>query len=97
MQKLVTEPITERELQRSKNQFARDYVLGRQTVQSKASTLAHAVVLHKGDIGTADGEFDIFQNMTAADVQRVAKKYFTPQSRMVPTVMPRGQRSGENQ
>jgi len=97
MQKLVTEPISERELQRSKNQFARDYVLGRQTVQSKASTLAHAVVLHKGDIGTADGEFDIFQNMTAADVQRVAKKYFTPQSRMVLTVMPRGQRTGENQ
>jgi zinc protease len=97
MQKLVTEPISARELQRSKNQFARDYVLGRQTVQSKATTLAHAVVLHRGDIGTADGEFDIFQNMTAADVQRVAKTYFTPQSRMVLTVMPRGQRSGGNQ
>jgi len=55
------------------------------------------VVLHKGDIGTADGEFDIFQNMTAADVQRVAKTYFTPQSRMVLTVMPRGQRPGGGQ
>ena len=83
--------------ERSKNQFARDYVLGRQTVQSKATTLAHAVVLHKGDVGTADGEFDIFQNMTAADVQRVARTYFTPQSRMVLTVMPRGQRPGGDQ
>ena len=92
MDRLVTEPITARELERSKNQFARDYVLGRQTVQNKATILAHAVVLHKGDIGTADGEFDIFQNMTAAEVQRVAKTYFTPQSRMVLTVMPRGQR-----
>ncbi len=91
LDKLVQAPITERELQRSKNQFARDYVLGRQTVQQKATALAHAVVLHKGDIGTADGEFDIFQNITAADVQRVAKTYFTPQSRMVLTVMPRGQ------
>lgn len=97
MQKLVREPISERELQRSKNQFARDYVLGRQTVQQKATVLAHAVVLHKGDVGTADGEFDIFQNMTAADVQRVATTYFTPGSRMVLTVMPRGQRPGGDQ
>jgi len=94
MEKLVKEPISERELQRSKNQFARDYVLGRQTVQQKAGVLAHAVVLHKGDVATADGEFDIFQKMTAADVQRVAKTYFTPQSRMVLTVMPRGARPG---
>ena len=92
LDRLVREPITVRELERSKNQFARDYVINRQTVQQKASSLAHAVVLHKGDIGTADNEFDIFQNITAADVQRVAKTYFTPQSRMVLTIMPRGQR-----
>ncbi|MGI8672627.1 MAG: M16 family metallopeptidase, partial [Luteitalea sp.] len=92
LQRLVKEPITARELQRAKNQFARDYVIGRQTVQQKATALAHAVVLHKGDIGTADGEFDIFQNITAADVQRVATTYFTPQSRLVLTVLPRGQR-----
>ncbi len=92
LDKLVRAPISERELQRAKNQFARDYVIGRQTVQQKATALAHAVVLHKGDVGTADGEFDIFQNITAADVQRVARTYFTPQTRMVLTVMPRGQR-----
>jgi zinc protease len=92
LDKLVREPITVRELERSKNQFARDYVIGRQTVQQKATSLAHAVVLHKGDVATADNEFDIFQNITAADVQRVAKTYFTPQSRMVLTIMPRGQR-----
>ncbi len=92
MDRLVTAPITARELQRAKNQFARDYVIGRQTVQGKASMLAHAVVLHKGDVGTADGEFDIFQKMTVEDVQRVARTYFTPQTRMVLTVMPRGQR-----
>ncbi len=97
MDRLVQEPISDRELERSKNQFARDYVLGRQTVQNKASALAHAVVLHGGDIATADGEFDIFQKMTAADVQRVARKYFTPQSRMVLTVMPRGQRPAGGQ
>ena len=91
LEALVREPITERELQRAKNQFARDYVLQRQTIQSKASALAHAVVLHD-DIETADDEFDIFQNITAAEVQRVAKTYFRPGTRLVLTIRPSGQR-----
>src|SRR5438270_5254731 len=65
IEKLKTEPISTRELQRSKNQFARDYILGRESNQQKASTLAHAVVIHH-DIKTADGEFDIFQNISVA-------------------------------
>ncbi len=76
------------ELQRAKNQFARDYIIGRESNQEKASQLAHAVVIHKGDVSTADGEFDIFPNTTAADVQRVAKTYFAPQTRTVITILP---------
>jgi zinc protease len=91
LDRLEREPVSERELQRAKNQFARDYVIGRESIQQKASHLAHAVVLHGGDITTADGEFDIFMNVTAEDVQRVARTYFTPENRMVLTVMPRGQ------
>src|SRR5215471_18732561 len=87
IERLKNEPITEHELQRTKNQFARDYILGRETNQQKASVLAHAVVIHN-DIKTADGEFDIFQNITLADVQRVAKTYFTADNRVVLTIMP---------
>ena len=63
--------------------------LGRETVQQKALHLAHAVVIHN-DITTADGEFDLFQNVTVEDVKRVANTYFTPQSRMLMTILPRG-------
>ena len=87
--RLKTEPITEHELQRTKNQFSRDYILGRETVQQKASVLSHAVVIHR-DIKTADGEYDIFQNITAADVQRVARTYFTSENRVVMTLLPVG-------
>jgi zinc protease len=87
--RLKDEPISERELQRTKNQFARDYILNRESDQDKARVLSHAVVIHH-DIKTADGEFDIFQSLTAADVQRVAKTYFTPQNRTVLTLLPEG-------
>jgi zinc protease len=87
LDRLKAEPITDHELQRTKNQFARDYIVGRETDQDKAAQLAHAVVIHH-DITTADGEFDIFQNITKADVQRVARTYFTPENRLVITLLP---------
>jgi zinc protease len=91
--RLKAEPISANELQQAKNQFARDYILGRESNKDKASQLAHAVVIHN-DIKTADGEFDIFMNTTAADVQRVAKTYFTQENRLVMTIMPKGDGSG---
>jgi len=94
LERLKGAPPAERELQRAKNQFARDYIIGRESIEEKSAHLAHAVVLHEGDITTADGEFDIFMNVSAADVQRVARTYFTPESRLVVTILPRGQRPG---
>ena len=94
LERLKGAPPTERELQRAKNQFARDYIIGRESIEEKAAHLAHAVVLHEGDITTADGEFDIFMNVSAADVQRVARTYFTPESRVVVTILPRGAQPG---
>ena len=85
--KLKAQPITDHELQRAKNQFARDYILGRESNQQKAQQLAHAIVIHH-DVKTADGEFEIFQQLTTADVQRVARTYFTPENRVVLTLLP---------
>ena len=88
-ERLKQEPVSDEELQRSKNQFARDYVIGRITNSQKAAHLAHAAVIHD-DITTADGEFDIFMNVTKEDVQRVARTYFKDTNRMVLTILPRG-------
>jgi zinc protease len=90
LERLKTEPVTDHELQRAKNQFARDYIMGRESNQQKAQQLAHAAVIHD-DITTADGEFDIFTGITAADIQRVANTYFTRTNRLVITILPRGQ------
>jgi zinc protease len=87
-EKLKREPVSANELQRAKNQFARDYILGRESNQEKAMHLAHAAVIHN-DITTADGEFDIFSNVSVADVQRVAQRYFTESNRVVVYIMPK--------
>jgi zinc protease len=89
--KLRNEPISERELQRAKNQFFRDYIVDRESIRGKASQLAHAVVIHR-DVTTADGEVEIFTNMKVSDLQRVAKTYFTPESRLVLKILPKGSR-----
>jgi len=94
LDRLRTEPISMGELQQAKNQFARDYMFGRESNRDKASQLGHAAVIHN-DIKTADDEFDIFMNLTPADVQRVARRYFTPENRLVVTVMPKGTTGGE--
>jgi len=88
-EKMALQPITDGELQRAKNQFARDYIVSRESNEDKARHLAHAAVIHN-DITTADGEFDIFMNVTRADVQRVAKTYFTANNRVVLHILPKG-------
>src|SRR5690606_24975413 len=89
LDRMRTAPVSAAELDRAKRQFARDYILGRETVQQKAGVLAHAAVIHN-DLGTADGEFELFMNVTTEDVQRVARTYFSPETRNVITVVPRG-------
>jgi zinc protease len=87
-EKLTKEPVLANELQRAKNQFARDYIVSRESNEDKARHLAHSAVIHN-DIGAADGEFDIFMNVTQADVLRVAKTYFTPSNRVVLHILPK--------
>ena len=86
--KLKADGISERELQRAKNQFARDYILSRQSIKEKASQLGHAEVIQK-DMASADGEFDTFLSLTTDDIKRVARKYFVPEGRLVMRIMPK--------
>jgi zinc protease len=91
--KLKAEGVTARELERAKNQFARDYIVSRESNEQKASHLSHAAVIHN-DITTADGEFDIFTNIQLADVQRVARTYFVDTNRVVLHIRSKGNGQG---
>ncbi len=88
---LKTDGVTAHELERAKNQFMRDYIIGRETDEQKALHLAHAAVIHN-DIRTADAEIDVFLNLATTDIQRVAKTYFTETNRTVFYILPKGSR-----
>jgi zinc protease len=90
---LKTTPVTSHELERAKNQFMRDYIIGRETDEQKALHLAHAAVIHN-DIRTADAEIDIFLDLQTADIQRVARTYFTEKNRTVLYITPKGAGGG---
>jgi len=90
-EKLKRDGVTVQELQRAQNQFARDYILSRESNEEKARHLSHAAVIHN-DITTADGEFDIFMKTTVAEVQRVARTYFNESNRVVLHILPKGAR-----
>jgi zinc protease len=85
--------VSAHELERAKNQFMRDYIIGRETDEQKALHLAHAAVIHN-DIRTADAEIDIFLDLQTADIQRVARTYFTEKNRTVLYITPKGAGGG---
>jgi zinc protease len=85
--------VTAHELERAKNQFMRDYIIGRESDEQKALHLAHAAVIHN-DITTADDEIDVFLNLTTADIQRVARTYFTEKNRTVLYITPKAGNGG---
>ncbi|HKC57017.1 MAG TPA: hypothetical protein VKC35_12875, partial [Vicinamibacterales bacterium] len=88
-----TEGVSAHELERAKNQFMRDYIIGRESDEQKALHLAHAAVIHN-DVRTADAEIDVFLNLTTADIQRVARTYFTEKNRTVLYITPKNANGG---
>jgi len=66
----------------------------RQTNDGKAFALARAAVL-LGDPNLVNKDIDKLQAVTAADVQRVMKKYFTDTNRVVITYQAEPQKPDE--
>ena len=73
---LKTQPVEAAELDKSKNQEISSSILGRQTDQEKGDAIGAAAVVGK-DPGLVNTELARYLNVTVADIQRVAKEYFT--------------------
>jgi zinc protease len=87
LEQMKKEPVAATELEKAKNQMISNYILGRETVQQKADAIARYAVLGK-DANLVNTELERFLKVTAADIERVARKFFVPQRRTVLTVEP---------
>ena len=67
-------PVSAAELAEAKNQLLTGAIEGRETADGKATAIANAVIID-GDARAADRQLAALAKVTAADVQRVARKY----------------------
>ncbi len=86
--RLKTALVSDADLEKAKNQILRDFILSRQTAQSRAEELGYAAVVLK-DPELVNTEPQRFLDVTPQDVQRVARKYFVPENETLVEVYPK--------
>ncbi|MFN2460325.1 MAG: M16 family metallopeptidase [Candidatus Velthaea sp.] len=85
--RLQSERVTAAELDRAKTQIASSFVRGRQTYNGIALALVRSAV-ERGDPAAVNADLARYQAVTAADIQRVARTYFTRANRTVIEYLP---------
>ena len=87
IKKLQDAPVPAAELDKAKNQLVTNELRQRETSNGKALALGSSAVL-LGDPNRVNTDLAKLQAVTAADVQRVMKKYFTDANRLVIYYLP---------
>jgi zinc protease len=93
VKRLQDAPVAQAELEKAKNQILTDRLRQMETSNGKALALGEAAVL-LGDPARVNTELEDLQAVTAADVQRVMKKYFSDQNRLVLYYLPEASKKG---
>ncbi|HEX4901150.1 MAG TPA: pitrilysin family protein, partial [Pyrinomonadaceae bacterium] len=84
LKKMQDTPVSAAELDKAKLQLVTNELRERETSNGKAFALARAAVL-LGDAARVNTDIEKLQAVTAADIQRVMRKYFTDTNRVVIT------------
>jgi zinc protease len=82
VQRLVDRPATQAEIDKVKNQLITDAFESRQTPVGLGSAIAEAAVL-EGDANKVNTDLDALQRVSAADVQRVLRRYVTQAHKVI--------------
>src|SRR5262249_14419014 len=84
-------PVTPAELDIARTQLLTQEIRQRETIEGRANELAAAQVI-EGDAARANSDIVALGQVTAADVQRVAKKYLPEETRVVIHYLPESAR-----
>jgi zinc protease len=87
MEALKNEPVSDEELQRAKNQVEATFVFQEDSVHRRAALLARFELI--GGYDQKDRFVERMRAVTAADVQRVARTYFSDDNKSVGVLLPR--------
>lgn len=90
---LVETPVSDAELNRAVKQFSAQFVYAAEGVTNQAMWLGQMEMI--GDALRVDRLLDEIKRVTAADVQRVARQYLTPNRRTVGWLVPDGPGGGQ--
>ncbi|CAN5677647.1 hypothetical protein BH24ACI2_BH24ACI2_14880 [soil metagenome] len=82
LNKIQAAPVSAKELEKAKNQLISQTLQRRETNDGKAIAIERAIA-YQGDPTAVNSEIQKLQAVTAADVQRVMKKYFNDKNRTV--------------
>lgn len=88
LKNIRTKPVSKKELDKARNVFMKDYVDGLKRVSGRARMLANYETVF-GDYTRIFTDLQKYQDVTAADIQRVAKAYLNPNQKNVVIVLPR--------
>ncbi|HSK29528.1 MAG TPA: pitrilysin family protein [Candidatus Limnocylindria bacterium] len=86
--RLKNDRVGEDELNKVKMQLRRQRAQQLYSTRSRANALGHFAVYYD-DPGLLNGVWQKYESVTAADLQRVARRYFTATNRTVVTTMPK--------
>jgi zinc protease len=87
LEEIKAKPVDAKELEKAKNQIASQFILGRQTVQEKATAIGNAAVLGK-DSDLVNNDLERYLKVTPAEIERAAQEYFVKQHATVLLVTP---------
>ena len=85
--RLRDEPVSAAELAEARNELVANALRGRESIDDRATTLGMALIM-SGDPTAADREIAEIQAVTVEDVQRVARRYLTPQRQITINYLP---------
>jgi zinc protease len=87
MERLKTEPVTDEELARAKNQIEAAFVYQEDSIHQRASLLARFELI--GGYAMKDSFLAKVRAVTAADLTRVARAWFDPDKKSVGVLLPK--------
>jgi zinc protease len=86
VERLIKEPIPDRELQKAKNQIESEFIFSQDSIHALAELLGRYEAVASWKL--LDSFPEGVRKVTAADVQRVAKQYLTQENRTVAILIP---------